>query len=97
MPNARILGRELRWPSGELHIGPSHARIIQRLARQNGECVPRDAIKGAMWVGREWGTDDVLDVQICKLRRLLLDARAPIWIATQHGVGYRCAGVEVVA
>jgi DNA-binding winged helix-turn-helix (wHTH) protein/tetratricopeptide (TPR) repeat protein len=98
---------ELRLDSGELlHSGapvklqPRPAKVLEILAGQAGELVPREAIRRAVW-GEETYVDFDLALNFCilQVRRALGDSAArPRFVATIPRRGYRfLAPVEVVS
>ena len=72
-----------------LDIGGKPLLLLQELMRQPGLLVTKDRLFDVGWPGQAT-SDAVLTTAIRDLRRALGDStRAPEWIETQHGKGYR--------
>jgi DNA-binding response OmpR family regulator len=85
-----LLGTSDAWLlAGErLRMTPHQVRIIRcLLKRHNREVATKEAIHTAMYLDRpdDWPDPKVLDVQVCKMRRIL----PPDTIETVWGRGYR--------
>ena len=78
------------WYSGSpLALGGKALAILEELMLARGTLVAKDRLFDVAWPGQAV-SDSVLTTAIKELRRALGDeARAPQWIGTQHGKGYR--------
>lgn len=86
----------LKGPHGPLMRGteaikltPKATALLWELVRHAGQVMPRSVLFDTVWP-RLIVSEDALDYQIRALRRALGDSvRAPEYIATIHGVGFR--------
>jgi DNA-binding winged helix-turn-helix (wHTH) protein/predicted ATPase len=81
---------ERLWRGQEvIHLHPKTFAVLCCLATQAGQLVTKDALLAAVWPETVI-SESVLTVAIRELRRVLGDqARAPRFIETVHGRGYR--------
>lgn len=81
-------GEAVRLTGGE-------AALLQALAAQPGEAVSRTTLSERAAAG---AGERAVDVQITRLRRKVeADPKAPVWIQTVRGEGYRLVGEPVFA
>lgn len=81
-------------PLGEIHLTPLEYRVLECLARQSGLIVTRDQLMREVWGPSQ---DDTRNLRACvkNLRQKLEpDPRAPRFILTETGIGYRLAQDE---
>lgn len=88
-PHAFHLGRgELTCDGVPVRLTEAEAMLLKILAARGGETVTREELARRTSAGLERS----VDVQVTRLRRKLeTDARAPIYLQTVRGVGYRLA------
>jgi two-component system KDP operon response regulator KdpE len=76
-------------PDGEIHLTPLEYRVLECLARQSGLIVTRGQLLREVWGP---GQDDARNLRACikNLRQKIEDdPRAPQYLLTETGVGYR--------
>jgi len=81
--------RDARGPGGALHLTPLEYRVLECLARQSGLIVTRGQLMREVWGPAQ---DDTRNLRACikNLRQKLEpDPRAPQYLLTETGVGYR--------
>jgi len=81
--------RNASGPEGEIHLTPLEYRVLECLARQPGLIVTRDQLMREVWGPSQ---DDTRNLRVCikNLReKLEPDPRAPRYLLTETGVGYR--------
>jgi DNA-binding response OmpR family regulator len=87
----------------EAHVGdrrvvltPTEWRVLELLVANAGWIVPRERIASRVWGRDDPGDLDALRVFVRRLREKIGDdARAPRYIETVRGVGYRLLAAEV--
>lgn len=73
------------------HLGSAHqAAIVEILFKRFGKAVSREAILEHVYclLPNDWPDIKIIDVFVCRLRKLLRDQECPLEIATKWGVGY---------
>jgi DNA-binding winged helix-turn-helix (wHTH) protein len=86
----------LTWRDRSVHLGPVLVRIFASLAAGRGSVVPRDVLFRSVWPGAK-PVEKALDVDICRLRNILVRGGIPDPIAASHRVGYEIeADVEII-
>ena len=95
----RILAGELEvdLDTMQAHLGgdlvpltTKERELLVALARRRGAVVRRDELAEEVWGSSVVGVTRTLDVHMSSLRRKLSDeARAPTYIETVHGIGFR--------
>jgi two-component system KDP operon response regulator KdpE len=86
--------RSASGPDGEIHLTPLEYRVLECLARQTGLIVTRDQLMREVW-GPSY--EDTRNLRVCikNLReKLEPDPRAPRYLLTETGVGYRLVADE---
>jgi two-component system KDP operon response regulator KdpE len=81
--------RSAAGPDGEIHLTPLEYRVLECLARQSGLIVTRGQLLREVWGP---GQDDARNLRACikNLRQKIEDdPRAPQYLLTETGVGYR--------
>ena len=74
----------------ELDLTRIEYDILDLLSQRSGVVVSRSEIRHSVWPGDWYGHDHVIDVQIARLRGKLGEtSRAPTFIHTVRGIGYR--------
>lgn len=79
------------WPDILDNLTAGQRRIMGALIGQPGKVMTKAQILAASMIDRpeaDWPTLDVVDVQVCKIRRRL-GPDSPVRIETVWGVGYR--------
>ena len=87
-----VLPNELRAKKGSvcLDLSLREIKVLQTLAKHQGEVVSRDLLFNECWGYDHMPNSRTLDQHISKLRKLIEDNPAdPQLIKTVHGVGYR--------
>ncbi len=81
------------WQAGiELDLARKEFDLLERLLRDAGRVVTREALMAEVWDENWFGSTKTLDVHIAWLRRKLGDHPArPRYIETVRGVGFRFA------
>lgn len=70
------------------HLSPAPSIVLETLMLAHG-LVSRTRLMDAIWRGRPDGPDEsVLDVYVCRLRPVLAEIGADVWIKNHHGRGY---------
>ncbi len=70
------------------HLSPAPAIVLETLMAAPG-MVSRTRLMDAIWHGRPDGPDEgTLDVYICRLRPVLAEIGAGVWIKNHHSRGY---------
>ncbi len=89
--------RLVRGPDSDLHLRPKTFGVLETLIENRRRAVSKDELLTTVWAGTAV-TDDVLVTSITEIRRAFGDdPRAPTFIKTIHGTGYRwIASVEEV-
>ncbi|MBI3792374.1 MAG: PD40 domain-containing protein, partial [Gemmatimonadetes bacterium] len=83
------VAREVAGPAGTRRLEPKPLALLLHLVANAGRVVPRQELLTAAW-GDEMATDDLLSRSISELRRALGDdPRAPAFVETIRGTGYR--------
>jgi two-component system alkaline phosphatase synthesis response regulator PhoP len=88
---------EVRRDGAVLRLSPKEAAMLSLLWRERGRAVSRARFLAEVWPdgGHSVG-DRTIDTHLLHLRQKLEDdPKAPRWIATVHGVGYRLVAGEV--
>ena len=81
---------ELRGPDGTQRLTGGEAALLTALARRAGEVLSREEI--AIALGTPDAGERSVDVQVTRLRRKIEDdPKAPRYLQTVRGVGYRLA------
>ena len=77
----------------EIPLTPREVDVLEYLLRYQGEIVTREMLERDVWkqTQRFTSLDNVIDVQIMRLRRKIDGESAPKLIHTLRGVGYRLA------
>jgi two-component system response regulator RegX3 len=79
----------------ELTLARKEFDLLERLARDAGSVVTREALMSDVWDENWFGSTKTLDVHIAWLRKKLGDdPAAPRYIHTVRGVGFRLAPAE---
>jgi two-component system phosphate regulon response regulator OmpR len=88
-PNTFHLGRgELTCDGAQVRLTEAEASLLRILAARGGETVTREELARRTSAGLERS----VDVQVTRLRRKLeVDPRAPIFLQTVRGIGYKLA------
>jgi two-component system KDP operon response regulator KdpE len=76
-------------PAGDIHLTPLEYRVLECLSRHAGLIVTRDQLMREAWGPTQ---DDTRNLRVCirNLRQKLeKDPRAPRYVLTEMGVGYR--------
>ncbi len=69
-------------------LSPAPAIVLATLMEAPG-MVSRSRLMDAIWHGRPDGPDEgTLDVYVCRLRPVLAEVGADVWIKNHHGRGY---------
>ncbi len=81
--------RFVRGPDSDIHLRPKSFRVLEVLLENRDRALSKDELLATVWEGMAV-TDDVLVTSITELRRAFGDdSRAPSFIKTIHGTGYR--------
>jgi TolB-like protein len=83
--------RQLSAESGPVKIEPKALNVLSVLAQARGELVTKDELLQAVWPDIFVG-ENVIQVHICKLRKLLGDDGENL--VTVHGLGYRLESIS---
>jgi two-component system, OmpR family, KDP operon response regulator KdpE len=85
-----LAGRRVRRDGEDIHLTPKEFDLLRVLARNRGRLLTHRTLLGEVW-GRAYEEDThTLRVHIANLRRKIEpDPRAPRYITTDPGVGYR--------
>jgi DNA-binding response OmpR family regulator len=93
-PDALIVDydRKAFWRDGAfIRLEPSKFMLVFLIASRVGALVSKEELCDALWGDEEDGGPDtqwkVIDVQLCKIRKVL--PSLGVWIETVHGRGYR--------
>jgi two-component system KDP operon response regulator KdpE len=81
--------RSATGPAGDIHLTPLEYRVLECLSRHAGLIVTRDQLMREAWGPTQ---DDTRNLRVCirNLRQKLeKDPRAPRYVLTEMGVGYR--------
>jgi two-component system phosphate regulon response regulator OmpR len=79
---------ELSRDGALVRLTEAEAALLKLLAARPGEVISREELANRTGAGLERS----VDVQITRLRRKIeIDARAPVYLQTVRGVGYRLA------
>jgi DNA-binding response OmpR family regulator len=78
-------------PGGkEIALTPTEMRILQCLMANSGTVVPRSVLADVLWAYPDEGTEEHINVYVCRLRKKLETDNPPIsLIETVRGSGYR--------
>ncbi len=71
--------------------------MLLRLDAQRGAVVTREVLMSEVWDENWFGSTKTLDTTVGRLRQKLLDAHAPVVLATVRGVGFRLEDAEADA
>lgn len=84
-----VESRRVRGPTGASSLEPRAFDLLRTLVERPGLTASRDHLIETVW-GDDDGSDEALSQAVVKLRRALGDdARAPRFIETVAGLGYR--------
>jgi two-component system alkaline phosphatase synthesis response regulator PhoP len=88
------LRRHRATRAGEaLEMSAREFRLLAFFARHRGEVVSREALLDAVWEIRHAPLSRTVDVHVAKLRKKIEpDPRAPRYLLTVHGLGYKFTG-----
>ena len=90
-----LAGHEVSLGGKKLRLTSIEIRLLHLLVRNWGMVVAHQTLERKLW-GERGGSDNLAKKYIQHLREKLGDnARAPVWIANIHGVGYRFIGPPV--
>jgi two-component system, OmpR family, phosphate regulon response regulator OmpR len=79
---------ELRRDGDTIRLTEAEATLLRLLAQRNGDPITREDLARKTATAMERS----IDVQVTRLRRKIEDdPRAPVWLQTVRGVGYRLA------
>lgn len=75
----------------EMALSPREVDVLEYLLRHQGQVVTREMLERDVWkqTGRFTSLDNVIDVQMARLRRKVDEATADKLIHTLRGLGYR--------
>ena len=77
----------------EVKLSALECAILRCLLERRGRVAPREHILRTVWGPYAAVTDRTIDFHVKNLRRKVEDDPAnPVWITTDHGVGYRFVG-----
>ena len=83
-------GRNIvEWHGAQAFLTPKEFRLLDLLARQLGQIVPRDRLLEALWDDVEFVDDNTLTVNVTRVRRKLQSIGIVGAIETVRGAGYR--------
>ena len=100
-PQAFLLGdlairyelREVRTAGRRIELTATEYELLSVLALNAGRVVTYDALQRRVWPGREYADPRRVHAFVKTLRRKLGDdAKRPVYILTERGVGYRMVG-----
>ncbi|WP_249666208.1 response regulator transcription factor [Nocardioides faecalis] len=73
----------------ELALTAKEYDVLERLDVKRGAVVTRETLMAEIWDENWFGSTKTLDATIGRLRQKLVDADAPVVLATVRGVGFR--------
>ncbi|MBC7543037.1 MAG: response regulator transcription factor [Candidatus Sericytochromatia bacterium] len=74
----------------ELVLSAREFKLLHFLISHRNQVMGRDRIITAVWPADYDGSDRVVDVSICRLRRQVLDRKdCPVTVKPVHGIGYK--------
>lgn len=74
----------------ELALSATEQRLLRLLVANRGRTLPRELLLERVWDGAEFVDENTLTVTVRRLRaKLEADPKAPAYIQTIYGVGYR--------
>jgi two-component system response regulator RegX3 len=86
-------GHTVERRGDEVKLSALECAILRCLLERRGRVAPREHILRAVWGPYAAVTDRTIDFHVKNLRRKVEDDPAkPVWITTDHGVGYRFVG-----
>ena len=90
--------REVTLDGSELDLTRREYDLLERLMRDAGRVVSREALLSDVWDANWFGSTKTLDVHVGQLRRKLGDDPAqPAYLRTVRGVGFRMSSPEELA
>jgi len=85
-----VARREVTVRGREVHLTPTEYKLLLALADRPGQVLTQDQLLERVWGPAYVGESEYVRTYIRHLRRKLGDdARAPRYILTEPGVGYR--------
>ena len=77
------------WSRNRAELSPIEYKLLARLLADDMEVVRRQQLREVAWPHGAIVSDNTLDQYLSKLRRKLVDVRAPYAIRSSRGVGYQ--------
>jgi len=85
-----ISGHRVAHGDAEHRLLPKEAELLAHLLRHRGQACSRDELLRAVWGYDATPTTRTVDTHVFQLRKKIeRDPKAPEWLLTVHGVGYR--------
>ncbi|MFN3243898.1 MAG: response regulator transcription factor [Planctomycetota bacterium] len=85
-----IAGHRVLRANAEHRLLPKEAELLAHLLRHRGQACSRDDLLRAVWGYDATPTTRTVDTHVFQLRKKIeRDPKAPAWLLTVHGVGYR--------
>ncbi|MCK5944787.1 MAG: response regulator transcription factor [Planctomycetes bacterium] len=85
-----VAGHRVVRDGDEHRLLPKEAELLAHLLRHRGQACSRDDLLRAVWGYDATPTTRTVDTHVFQLRKKIeRDPKAPAWLLTVHGVGYR--------